>query len=399
MASQDHISEDHIRNPVEWGWDQLTLAALTVGALGRSLSGRDDSRNAPLPAVLNLKATDLRDALVKGLDDLGAYRTDVIFLCLIYPLVGIALAWVTFGYETLPLLFPLASGFALVGPVAAVGLYEMSRRREQGLAITWVDAFGVIASPAFGAILVLGLVLLGIFLLWLVVANVIYDGTLGPEAPASIAAFASDVFTTRAGWAMILVGVGVGFLFAVLVLAISVVSFPLLLDRDVGLRTAVLTSVKAVTENPGPMALWGLIIAGALVIGSIPAFLGLIIVIPVLGHATWHLYRKVVEPSTSQLAITGVPNRKPVPQNRGSADEMAEITKGRFGYHRGGCEHEPPTAAYIQIYVKASVLSQAPDLAISTHLTTEAEIDDFVDDALTELEQVRIDAKKELAAA
>jgi uncharacterized membrane protein len=398
MASQDHISQDHIRNPIEWGWDQITLAALTVGALGRSLGGREQSRNAPLPAIRSVKAADLRDALARGLDDLGAYRTDVIFLCLIYPLAGIALTWVTFGYETLPLLFPLASGFALVGPVAAVGLYEMSRRREQGVPITWMDAFGVIGSPAFGAILVLGLVLLGIFLCWLVAAIVIFGLTLGPEPPTSIAAFASDVFTTRAGWTMILLGVGVGFLFAVLVLAISVASFPLLLDRDVGLRTAVLTSVSAVTANPGAMALWGLIIAGGTVIGSIPAFLGLIIVMPVLGHATWHLYRKLVEPA-SQSVLTSVLNGKPVPENHGSAEKMAEITKGRFGFHRGGSEHEPPTATYIQIYVKSSALSRAPDLAISTHLTTEAEIDEFVDDALAELEQVRIDAKNDLAAA
>ena len=301
-------SQDHIRNPIEWGWDQITLATLTLGSLGRSLSGSEESRNAPLPAVCRIKVTDLRDAVVRGLDDFGAYRTDVIFLCLIYPLIGTALAWLTFGYETLPLLFPLASGFALVGPVAAVGLYEMSRRREQGIPITWADAFGGISSPAFGAILVLGLVLLAIFLLWLLAANVIYELTLGPEPPVSITAFARDVFTTRAGWAMILVGVGVGFLFALMVLAISVVSFPLLLDRDVGLRTAVLTSISAVTANPGPMAVWGLIVAGGLVIGSIPAFLGLIIVMPVLGHATWHLYRKVVEPSTLQSVLAGAPN-------------------------------------------------------------------------------------------
>ena len=130
-------SQDHIRNPIEWGWDQITLATLTVGSLGRSLGGSEESRNAPLPAVYRIKVTDLRDAVVRGLDDFGAYRTDVIFLCLIYPLVGISLAWLTFGYETLPLLFPLASGFALVGPVLAVGLYEMSRRREQGISITW----------------------------------------------------------------------------------------------------------------------------------------------------------------------------------------------------------------------------------------------------------------------
>ena len=121
----------------------------------------------------------------------------------------------------------------------------------------------------------------------------IYQLTLGPEPPVSIAAFVRDVFTTRTGLEMIVAGVSVGFLFAALVLAISVVSFPLLLDRDVGLSTAVWTSIRAVAANR-PMAVWGLIVAGSLVIGSIPAFLGLIVVMPVLGHATWHLYRKVV---------------------------------------------------------------------------------------------------------
>jgi uncharacterized membrane protein len=287
-------SQDHIRNPIEWGCDHIALAALTLGSLGRSLRGSQESLNTPLPAVCRIKVADLRDILIKGLGDFGAYRTDVIFLCLIYPVVGLMLAWLTFGQEMLPLLFPLASGFALVGPVAAVGLYEMSRRREQGVRITWLDAFGVIRSPGVGAILVLGLVLLAVFLLWLLAANVIYQVTLGPEPPVSIAAFARNVFTTSAGWAMIVVGVGVGFLFALLVLAISVMSFPLLLDRDAGLHTAVRTSIRAVAANPGPMAVWGLIVAGGLVIGSIPAFLGLIIVMPVLGHATWHLYRKVV---------------------------------------------------------------------------------------------------------
>ena len=151
-----------------------------------------------------------------------------------------------------------------------------------------------VRAPAFGAIFLLGLLLLAIFLLWLAVAQGIYVVTLGPEPPASIGSFVRDVFTTGAGWAMIIVGVGVGFLFAVLVLMISVVSFPLLLDRDVGLYTAVATSVRAVLANPVPMAAWGLIVAGGLVIGSIPVLLGLIIVMPVLGHATWHLYRKVV---------------------------------------------------------------------------------------------------------
>jgi uncharacterized membrane protein len=276
---------EHIRNPIEWGFDQTRLAALTVGSLDRSVRGSQESRDAAMPPVRRIKAADLRDVLVRGLEDFGAYRTDVIFVCLIYPVVGIMLTWLTFGYQMLPLLFPLAAGFALVGPVA-VGLYEMSRRREQGIPITWVDAFGVIRSPRFGAIMALGLVLLAIFLLWLLAANVIYQLTLGPEPPVSIVAFARDLFTTSAGWAMMLVGVGIGFLFALLVLAISVVSFPLLLDRDVGLDRAVWMSIRAVTANPGTMAVWGLIVAGGLAIGLIPAFIGLIIVMPVLGHAT-----------------------------------------------------------------------------------------------------------------
>jgi uncharacterized membrane protein len=288
------VSQDHIRNHVEWGFDQARLAVLTVGSLGRSVRGSQESRDAAMPPVRRIKAADLGDVLVRGIDDFEAYRTDVIFLCLIYPVVSIVLVWLTFSHGMLPLLFPLASGFALVGPFAAVGLYEMSRRREQGIRITWLDAFGVIRSPRFGAIMVLGLALLAIFLLWLLAANLIYQFTLGPEPPVSIAAFAREIFTTSAGWAMTLIGVSVGFLFAVLVLTISVVSFPLLLDRDVGLATAVRTSIRAVAANPSPMAVWGLIVAGGLVIGSISAFLGLIIVMPVLGHATWHLYRKVV---------------------------------------------------------------------------------------------------------
>jgi uncharacterized membrane protein len=139
-----------------------------------------------------------------------------------------------------------------------------------------------------------GLLLMAIFAIWLNVAIAIYDLTLGPEPPLSAAAFMRDVFTTEMGWTMIGVGVGVGFLFAVLVLAISVVSVPLLLDRDVGLATAIATSVRAVLTNPGPMAAWGLIVAFALVLGSLPLFLGLVFVMPVLGHATWHLYRRVV---------------------------------------------------------------------------------------------------------
>ncbi len=285
----------HIRNPVEWAADEFKLAGQALRSAGRAVRGTDSSPDSPLPVVRRIRIGDLRDVLARGLDDFGVYRTDVVFLCIIYPVIGLVLARFAFQYDMLPLLFPLATGFALLGPVAAVGLYEMSRRRELGVKASWADAFGMVRSPSFGAIVVLGLVLLAIFLLWLVAADAIYAATLGPEPPSSIAAFVGDVFTTGAGWALIIVGMGVGFVFAVVVLSISVVSFPLLLDRDVGLRMAVGTSIRVVLANPVPMAAWGLIVSGGLVIGAIPVFLGLIIVLPVLGHATWHLYRKVVE--------------------------------------------------------------------------------------------------------
>jgi len=283
-----------IRNPVEWGMSQVKLAAHVMEHASHAVYHPDEDLDTLAPVVHHIQASDLRDAIMSGIEDFRAYRTDVVFLSLIYPLIGLILARAALGHDLLPLLFPLATGFALIGPFAGVGLYEMSRRRELGISHGWADALGIFTTPSWGAIAVLGFLLMMIYIAWLVAAETIYMVTLGPEPPVSIEAFVSDVFTTVPGWTMIGVGMFVGFLFAVLALAMGAIAFPLLLDRQVGVDTAIWTSMRAMLTNPVPMALWGFIVAAGLFLGSIPAFVGLIVVMPVLGHATWHLYRKLV---------------------------------------------------------------------------------------------------------
>ncbi len=248
------------------------------------------------PVIRKIAPADLIDALSKGLQDFAAMPSHAVFLCLIYPVIALVLAALTLGYNIVPLLFPLAAGFALLGPFAAMGLYELSRRREAGVPVSAANALDVLYSPSIGAIIALGLLLMVVFLIWVAIAQAIYVANFGYAPPESVGQFVHDVLFTPAGLNLIIVGNIVGFLFAVGVLIVSVVSFPLLLDRNAGAVGAAATSVRAVMANPLTMALWGVIVAALLFVGSLPAFVGLTVVLPVLGHATWHLYRKVVQP-------------------------------------------------------------------------------------------------------
>jgi uncharacterized membrane protein len=252
---------------------------------------------AALPAVRSITPADLLDALAKGLADFRAMPTHVIFLSLIYPIAGLAIARWTFGYDIVPLLYPLVAGFALIGPFAAVGLYELSRRRELGLDTSWRHAFDIVHSPSLWSILALGLLLVGLLGVWLAVAHGLYVAHFGEdERPIALAELARRILDTPQGRSLVVTGNAVGLLFALTAFALSVVSFPLLLDRNVGMAVAIVTSLKAILRNPLTMILWGLIVALGLAIGSLPFLLGLAVVMPILGHATWHLYRKVVVP-------------------------------------------------------------------------------------------------------
>lgn len=246
------------------------------------------------PRVRTITTRDLREALQRGWEDFLAQPSHLVFIAVIYPIAGILLAQLTVSYNIFPLLFPLLSGFALIGPFAAIGLYEVSRRREKGLDSSWSHAFDVLRSPSIGQIAMLGAMLTGLFLAWLFIAWFLYRGILGLPADVSTTDFLRAVFTTTDGWIMIIIGNSIGMLFAILAFSISVVSFPLIIDRHVDAPTAIRTSIAAVEANPRAMMYWGLIVTGLLVLGCLPVLVGLVVVMPVLGHATWHLYRKLV---------------------------------------------------------------------------------------------------------
>ena len=280
-----------IGNPLTW-W------AKNVGAAGRGLgeaarhTGGDQA--AADPVVRPITYDDLRIALRAGVQDFLHFRSDVIVACLLYPVIGLCLIGLAMHRGLLPLAFPVLSGFALVGPVAALGLYELSRRRARGEPAVWSDTLGVLHAPGFGAIVVLSMGLAVWYFLWIVTASLLHTLTMGDVRYGGASEFLQAVTGTPGGWAMMLIGIPLGFCFALVALAVSVLSFPMLIDRDVGLPRAVVASASLVKRSPGPTLAWGAIVAAGLLVGALPLLLGLAITLPILGHATWHLYRRAV---------------------------------------------------------------------------------------------------------
>jgi uncharacterized membrane protein len=253
------------------------------------------TRAAPMVAAAEVRRIGLADlgaALRAGWQDFLAAPTQIAFLCVLYPVIGLLAGTMAAGQDVMHLLYPMAAGFALVGPIAGLGLYEISRRRERGQPADWRNVFDVLRSPALGSIVVLGIALVAVFVGWLWAAHAIFAATIG-QVPAELGLWGA-VTGTAEGARLILWGNLVGFLFAGAVLVLTAISFPMLLDRGGGVAAAVATSLRAFLTNPVPMAAWGLIVAALLLLGSLPLFVGLAVVLPVLGHATWHLYRRVV---------------------------------------------------------------------------------------------------------
>lgn len=245
--------------------------------------------------IRRIGPADLRFALSAGWADFQAMRGDILIIALVYPLFSLAIAFSSLGGLPLELFFPMAAGLSLLGPLVASGFYQLAKRREAGLESGWAHFFDVRFSPSLGALLGVAGLMIAIFGAWVWVAGAIHDAFLGNVPPASVGAFLRQLFGTAAGWEMMLVGDLVGAAFAVAALALTWVALPMLVDRPVDGGGAIATSVRAVAANPAMAARWGVTVGVLLVLGAIPAFIGLAVVLPWLGYATWHLYTRLVD--------------------------------------------------------------------------------------------------------
>lgn len=258
------------------------------------MSTGQQAQIAPAAVANDLTVSDLRVALAKGWSDFRTYPLFGLFFAGIYVIAGMFLYFGLFVRGEIAWLVPVAAGFPLLAPFVAVGLYEVSRRREAGLPMHWRAVLGALRGHGDEQILSMGVILFVAFAFWLMVAHGIFAIFL---AESGIGSESLELFRTGAGLMMLLVGSIVGGLMALAFYAVTVVSLPMLVDREVDFITAIIVSLATVRSNKAVLLAWAVMIAIALFVAMLPLFLGLLVVLPVLGHATWHLYRRSVSQS------------------------------------------------------------------------------------------------------
>ena len=248
------------------------------------------------PEVRAITVDDISAALTDGLRDFKAAPTFGLLVGLVYALGGNLLFWVAASFDLVFLAYPLAAGFALIAPFAAVGIYEVSRRIEKGESLSLVELVGAVPAHARRELSYMALVTLFGMIVWIYAAGFTYALFFGIR-PLPADDIVSMIVSTPRGVFFLVTGNLLGAVLATSIFSVSVVAYPMLLDRDVDFVTAMIASIRAVLANPLVMVGWGIFIATMLLIALIPMFLGLVVILPWLGHATWHLYRRAVVPA------------------------------------------------------------------------------------------------------
>lgn len=247
---------------------------------------------APVTVASDLRVRDLRAALAAGWRDFTACPVYGLFFGAIYVVAGLFLYYALFNWGAVVWLIPAAAGFPLLAPFVAVGLYEVSRRRELGLPMSWSVVLGALRGRGDEQILSMGVIVFVAFGFWLMIAHGIFAVFM---AESGIGSESLALFTTTAGIMMLAVGTIVGAIMALAFFAITVMSLPMLVDREADFLTAIIVSLGTVRSNRFVMVTWAVWIAIGLFIAMLPLFLGLLVALPVFGHATWHLYRRAVQ--------------------------------------------------------------------------------------------------------
>lgn len=248
------------------------------------------------PTIHHITPGDILDSLEAGIRDFRAAPKYGVFFGLSYAIAGWVITAALFQYDLPYLAYPLATGFALIAPFTAAGLYYISRRLERGEQITWSGVLGAIRHASIRELAWMAVVTVFTLIIWLDIAAFLFFAFMGFGGTAGDQ-LVHNILATPTGWTFLLIGNVIGAILATMVFSYSVVSFPMLFDRDVDFVTAMVTSVKAVLQNPRAMGFWALTIAVLLLLSIASLFVGLIVVLPMLGHTTWHVYRRTVGPT------------------------------------------------------------------------------------------------------
>jgi uncharacterized membrane protein len=270
----------------------MTMAV--VAGAGPPASGRvAEADGSPRLEIRTIEVADVIDCIAKGVQDFRRAPLHGMFFGAVYAIGGLAIVWTAFALDYPYLAYPFIMGFALFAPFGAAGTYEISRRLESGEPLSWPAILGSVWSRAGMELVWLALVSLFTLIIWLDLAVFVFLAFYGVDIP-SFPQMLTSIFTTGYGMAFLVVGNGLGAIIALLVFSISAVAPPLVVDREVDFVTAMTTSVGAVLANPRPMLAWAIVIAAGLAIAFVTVFVALLVIFPLLGYATWHLYRKVI---------------------------------------------------------------------------------------------------------